>query len=190
MNIQALTDPFGRLLWASPALPGATHEVTAARTHGVIDALVGMELKCWADKAYQGAGRPIRVPFRGRRLKWWKRRHNSTHAEIRCLGEQAMATLKGWRVLRKLRCSTTASPTSSRPSSSFTAHQREDGNGSQINRARELGTASSGRCSAWRGGGRASALSVQAGSCARALSEQHGDAAGATVLGAGRRHRE
>ncbi|MFE4335659.1 hypothetical protein ACFRQM_41625 [Streptomyces sp. NPDC056831] len=54
-----------------------------------------MELKCWADKAYQGAGRPIRVPFRGRRLKRWKRRHNSTHAKIRSLGEHAMATLKG-----------------------------------------------------------------------------------------------
>ncbi|MFJ4633805.1 IS5/IS1182 family transposase, partial [Streptomyces sp. NPDC088847] len=27
-------------------------------------------------------------------------------AKIRCVGEQAMATLKGWRLLRKLRCST------------------------------------------------------------------------------------
>jgi hypothetical protein len=62
--------------------------------------------KCWADKAYQGAGGTVRVPFRGCRLKRWKRRHNSSHAKIRCLGEQAMATLKGWRPLRKLRCST------------------------------------------------------------------------------------
>ncbi|MEV5441090.1 transposase family protein [Streptomyces sp. NPDC052644] len=80
MNIQVLTDPFGRLLWASPALPGSTHDLTA--------------------------GGSIRVPFRGRRLKRWQRRHNSTHAKIRCLGEQAMATLKGWRLLRKPRCST------------------------------------------------------------------------------------
>lgn len=29
-NVQGLTDPFGRLLWASPALPGATHDLTAA----------------------------------------------------------------------------------------------------------------------------------------------------------------
>ncbi|MFF5284505.1 transposase family protein [Streptomyces sp. NPDC013171] len=106
MNVQVLTDPFGRLLWASPALPGSTHDLTAARTHGIIDALADEDVKCWADKAYQGAGRPVRVPFRGRRLKRWKRRHNSTHARIRCLGEQAMATLKGWRLLRKLRCST------------------------------------------------------------------------------------
>ncbi|MFE2936600.1 transposase family protein [Streptomyces sp. NPDC059278] len=107
MNVQVLTDPSGRLLWASPALPGSAHDLTAARTHGIIDALAAAGLKCWADKAYQGAGLPVRVPFRGRRLKRWQRRHNSTHAKIRCLGEQAMATLKSWRLLPKLRCSTT-----------------------------------------------------------------------------------
>lgn len=32
---------------------------------------------------------------------------NVSHAKIRALGEQAMATLKTWRLLRKLRCSTT-----------------------------------------------------------------------------------
>ncbi|MFF3578053.1 transposase family protein [Streptomyces mirabilis] len=106
MNVQVLTDLFGRLLWASPALPGSTHDLTAARQHGIIEALADAGLKCWADKAYQGAGEPVRVPFRGRRLKRWKRRHNTTHAKIRCLGERAMATLKGWRLLRKLRCST------------------------------------------------------------------------------------
>ncbi len=94
------------MLWASPALPGSTHDLTAARRHGVIDALAEADVKCWADKAYQGAGRPVRAPLRGRRLKRWKRRHNSTHAKIRCLGEQAIATLKGWRLLRELRCST------------------------------------------------------------------------------------
>ncbi|MFJ1821238.1 transposase family protein [Streptomyces sp. NPDC088139] len=106
MNVQVLADPFGRLLWASPALPGSTHDLAAARQHGITEALADVGLKCWADKAYQGAGGPIRVPFRGRRLKRWKRRHNTTHAKIRCQGERAMATLKGWRLLRKLRCST------------------------------------------------------------------------------------
>ncbi|MEU9102288.1 transposase family protein [Streptomyces sp. NPDC048361] len=106
MNVQVLTDPFGQPLWASPAPPGATHDLTAARTHHIIDALAEAGLRCWADKAYQGAGRHVRVPFRGRSLKQWKRRHNSTHAKIRCLVEQAMAVLKGWRLLRKLRCST------------------------------------------------------------------------------------
>ncbi|MEU9663915.1 IS5/IS1182 family transposase, partial [Streptomyces chartreusis] len=32
---------------------------------------------------------------------------NRSHAKIRALIEQAMATLKTWRLLRKLRCPTT-----------------------------------------------------------------------------------
>jgi hypothetical protein len=32
MNVQVLADPAGRLVWASPALPGAVHDLTAART--------------------------------------------------------------------------------------------------------------------------------------------------------------
>ncbi|MEV6476399.1 transposase family protein [Streptomyces sp. NPDC051657] len=64
-------------------------------------------MKCWADKAYQGAGGTTRAPFRSLRIKLRQRRHNSTHARIRCLGEQAMDALKVWRLPRKLRCSTT-----------------------------------------------------------------------------------
>lgn len=94
MKVQVLTDPFGRLLCASPALPGSAHDLTAAGRHGIIDAVAAERLKCWADKAYQGAGHPVYVPFRGRRLKLWRRRHNTTHAKIRCVGEQAMALLK------------------------------------------------------------------------------------------------
>ncbi|WP_369142199.1 transposase family protein [Streptomyces sp. R44] len=85
---------FGRLLWVSHAPPGSTHDLTAARAHGIVEALTEVGLKCCADKAYQGAGRPVRVPFRGCRPKRWQRRHNSTHAKIRCLGEQTMAHLR------------------------------------------------------------------------------------------------
>lgn len=45
--------------------------------------------------------------MRGCQLKRWRRRHNTTHEKIRCVDEQAMAALKGWRLLRNLRCSTT-----------------------------------------------------------------------------------
>ncbi|MER7967215.1 IS5 family transposase [Streptomyces ardesiacus] len=109
MNVQVIADPHGRLLWASSALPGAVHDIRAARTHGVIDALTDAGLACWADKGYQGAGGTVRVPFRGRRerLSAGQRAVNLSHARIRALGEQAMAALKQWRLLRKLRCSTT-----------------------------------------------------------------------------------
>jgi hypothetical protein len=109
MNVQVIADPSGRLLWASPALPGAVHDIRAARTHGVIDALTAAGLRCWADKGYQGAGGTVRVPYRGRweKLSAGQQAVNRSHAKIRALGEQAIATLKTWRLLRKLRCSTT-----------------------------------------------------------------------------------
>jgi DDE superfamily endonuclease len=48
MNVQVITGPHGRLLWASPALPGAVHDIKAARTHGIIDALTETGVQCWA----------------------------------------------------------------------------------------------------------------------------------------------
>ncbi|MFG3287100.1 IS5 family transposase [Streptomyces sp. NPDC048111] len=109
MNVQVIADAFGRLIWVSPALPGAVHDIKAARTHGIIEALTQVGIRTWADKGYQGARRTIRVPYRGRwsRLPAGKRAANSSHARIRAVGEQANATLKSWRLLRKLRCSTT-----------------------------------------------------------------------------------
>jgi hypothetical protein len=41
-----------------------------------------------------------------RSLSTGKRAVNTAHAKIRAVGEQAMATLKGWRLLCKLRSST------------------------------------------------------------------------------------
>lgn len=49
------------------------------------------------------------MPYRGRwaSLSAGQRAVNVPHAKIRAVGEQAMATLKNWRLLRKLRRSTT-----------------------------------------------------------------------------------
>ncbi|AHH98965.1 hypothetical protein KALB_5603 [Kutzneria albida DSM 43870] len=46
MNVHVLADPAGRLLWTSPALPGSAHDLTAARTHGIIDALTTADIPC------------------------------------------------------------------------------------------------------------------------------------------------
>ena len=46
MNVQVITDPAGRMLWASPASPGAVHDIKAARTHGIIDALQEAGVEC------------------------------------------------------------------------------------------------------------------------------------------------
>lgn len=63
---------------------------------------------CWADKGYQGVRGTVRVPFRGRweALSTGQHAGNRSQAKIRARVEQAMATLKSWRLLRKLRCST------------------------------------------------------------------------------------
>ncbi|CAM5603383.1 IS5 family transposase [Streptomyces diastaticus subsp. diastaticus] len=109
MNVQVLADPFGRLLWASAALPGAVHDIRAAREHGIVDALAQADVTCWADKGYRGAGGTVRTPYWGRwnSLSTGQQAVNRSHAKIRALVEHAMATLKSWRLLRKLRCSTT-----------------------------------------------------------------------------------
>ncbi len=108
MNVQLLADPMGRLVWASPALPGAVHDVSAARKVGLIDALTSADVKTFADKGYQGAGATIRTPFkRHRHRPWLSRRQrdvNRAHARIRAIGERGVATLKGWKVLTKLCC--------------------------------------------------------------------------------------
>lgn len=108
MNVQVIADPFGRLLWVSPALPGAVHDVRAAREHAIIDALDQAHIPCWADKGYQGARGTVRVPFRGRwqTLSAGQQAVNRSQVKIRALVEQAIATLKSWRLRRKLRCST------------------------------------------------------------------------------------
>ncbi|GGT82365.1 hypothetical protein BJ999_005158 [Actinomadura citrea] len=67
MNIQFLTDPHGRLIWASPVLPGSTHDLTAARTHGIIDALTSRVIACYGDKGYVGAGGAIGTPYKRRK---------------------------------------------------------------------------------------------------------------------------
>ncbi len=108
VNAQGIADPAGRLVWASPALPGATHDLTAARTHDIIDVLSSADVMTFADRGYQGAGGSVRTPFkRHRRRQRLSRREkavNRSHARIRALGERAIATLKTWRILTKLRC--------------------------------------------------------------------------------------
>lgn len=39
MNVQVITDPAGRLVWASPTVPGSRHDIAAAREHGLLGAL-------------------------------------------------------------------------------------------------------------------------------------------------------
>lgn len=106
--MQVLADAAGRLVWAPAALPGAVHDLTAARTHGLIDAQTRANVLTFADKGYQGAGGNVRTPFKRHRyrpkLSRRQRAVNRSHARLRARGERAIATLKTWKVLTRLRC--------------------------------------------------------------------------------------
>lgn len=106
VNVQVIADAAGRLVWASPALPGSVHDLTAARTHGIIDALTRADVLTFADKGYQGARGTVWTPFKRRRTRLSRRQKsvNRHHAKIRALGERAVCTLKTWKILTKLRC--------------------------------------------------------------------------------------
>ncbi len=64
MRVRGIADPAGRLLWASPALPGSVHDIKAARIHGIVGALAGAGVDLRADKVYQGAVGTVRVRSR------------------------------------------------------------------------------------------------------------------------------
>jgi hypothetical protein len=113
LNVQVIADPIGRLVWISPPLPGARHDMGTAREHGIIDALIEAETVAVADTADQGAGPTMAVPQRRRRLDPGTGRYrrlsgnqkdvNAAHARRRGPGERANAALKNWKVLRKIR---------------------------------------------------------------------------------------
>jgi hypothetical protein len=119
LNVQVLADPAGRLLWISPTLPGARHDMGAAHEHGIIEALNAAGVSAVADTGYQGGGPAVRVPQRRRRvdpdtgsyrrLSASQKEVNTAHARQRGPGERVNAELKNWRILRKIRsCPTRA----------------------------------------------------------------------------------
>jgi hypothetical protein len=60
VNVQVISDPAGRLIWASPTLPGARHDMGAAREHGILNALAAAGVRVIADNGYRGSGFEVR----------------------------------------------------------------------------------------------------------------------------------
>jgi DDE superfamily endonuclease/Helix-turn-helix of DDE superfamily endonuclease len=103
MNLQVIASPDGDIVWVSGPLPGAVHDLTAARIWGIVQALAASGLDVLGDKGYLGEEH-IRVPYRGRNKPAYCKEANRAHARLRAPGERANAQLKSWRILRKLRC--------------------------------------------------------------------------------------
>ncbi|WP_345607680.1 transposase family protein [Pseudonocardia adelaidensis] len=95
-------------------LPGARHDMGAAREHGITDALVAAGVQVVADSGYRGVGPTFDLPQRRRpadpatgarqRLSRNQREVNAAHAAQHGPGERPDAVFKSWRVLRKIRC--------------------------------------------------------------------------------------
>lgn len=107
VNIQTVCAPDGTLLWASAALPGKTHDITAARHHQ-LHTKIGLLFGLLTDLGYLGLEHAI-TGFRRKRgekeLPMAKKVANRIHASLRCLGERGNAQLKWWRVMAtELRC--------------------------------------------------------------------------------------
>ncbi|MDQ1005925.1 hypothetical protein QFZ82_000410 [Streptomyces sp. V4I23] len=108
VNVQVVADPAGKLLWISPALPGRTHDLTAARTHRIIRICERQGVPVLADRAYIGADSWVTTPIRRlprQDLNPTQQTINRTLSAARAPVERSVAQLKSWRIFRRARCS-------------------------------------------------------------------------------------
>jgi len=108
VNLQALIDAAGHLLWISDGLSGSVHDLTVAREHA-LGALYAAArgLPTLADPGYEGAGHgvhtPIKQPAGGHQLHVDNRTYNTLLRSLRCIGERGFALLTGrWRCLQHI----------------------------------------------------------------------------------------
>src|SRR5215472_7133059 len=82
MNLQVIASPGGDILWVSGPLPGAVHDLTAARIWGIIRELAAAGRIVLAGKGYHGAGDPVLTPCRGRNKPASQKEANRAHAQL------------------------------------------------------------------------------------------------------------
>lgn len=108
-NIQVLTLPDGWPIWTSPVRPGREHDITAARTHGLIEPLTALAhagLPTLADLGYQGEPGAFVLPVKkpkGGQLSVDQQTYNKLQRGTRGRGERAHALLiMRFRALRRI----------------------------------------------------------------------------------------
>lgn len=108
VNEQVVTNSAGETLWISPALPGRTHDLTAARTHKIVRICERQGVPILADPAYTGAGPWVTTGLKrppGGELTPTQRTVNRALAQTRAPVERGMARLKCWQIFRRSRVS-------------------------------------------------------------------------------------
>jgi hypothetical protein len=107
MDVQVVARPDDTPLWFSRATPGRTHDLTAARAHGIVQACPTRQILVPADRAHQAADATFRTPYyHHREQPGHYQQFNHDHARLHALGERTFAQLKTWRLLRRAHCST------------------------------------------------------------------------------------
>jgi hypothetical protein len=104
-NVQVLTGPDGYPEWVSPAEPGSTHDITAAREHALpaLYPAAAAGMVTLADKGYIGAGIGVQVPIKGSNLAPDNRARNTMISALRAPAERANALLKRtWKTLERI----------------------------------------------------------------------------------------
>ena len=104
MNVPVIAGPGGDVLCVSGPLPGAVHDLTAARIWGIVGELAAAGLIVLAGKGRHGAGGPVLTPCRGRNKPASRKAATRACARLRSPGGRAGARLKTWRIPRTLRC--------------------------------------------------------------------------------------
>jgi hypothetical protein len=102
----AVCDGGSNLLWATPIVGGATHDLTAIRDSNMPDSLAESELNVLADSGFQGLQRdvatidlPTRRRHKDEALTIVERFFNSILSKHRVRVEHAIGRLKQWRCL-------------------------------------------------------------------------------------------
>ncbi|WP_394805549.1 transposase family protein [Streptomyces althioticus] len=100
-NIQVLSAPDGFPIWTSPVRPGCEHDMSAARTHGLLDALEAAARDSGpitiTDTGYEAAPTCFRMPHKkpkGGELTIDQQQFNKAIGAVRALAEKANADLK------------------------------------------------------------------------------------------------
>ncbi|MER8265705.1 transposase family protein [Streptomyces griseus] len=108
VNVQVVTDPGGEILWLSPALPGRTHDLTAARNHKILRICAWQGVPILADMAYIGTGDWVTAAKRrppGGELTTTEQTANRALSAAHVPVERGMARLKSRQIFRRSRIS-------------------------------------------------------------------------------------
>lgn len=105
MNLQAIADARGNLLWISGAIRASIYDTKAALIWQIPRLLAEHGLSALGDEGYRGLddGQVV-TPFWGRGKPEWQKEANRLHARLRSPGKRMFAQLKTWSILDQVRC--------------------------------------------------------------------------------------